>query len=480
MQDLIPALQLSAAEVTLAVGGLVLLLLGAIMGERSTRLISVLAVAVLGVATALTLTGPLGTAFNGAYVADPLSVYGKALIFIASAVAIVLGDGWMHRQKIAKFEYPILIVLAAAGMGMMASSGDLISLYVGVELHSLALYVLAAYHRDDLKASEAGLKYFVLGALSSGLLLYGASLIYGFAGSMRFDEIAAYAVANPSVGLVFGLVFLICGLAFKVSAAPFHMWTPDVYEGAPTPVVAFFSTAPKVAAMVLFARVLTEGFAGSHDKWAQVLVLISLISFAVGAFGGLAQKNIQRLLAYSSIANIGYALLALVAGTALGLQALLVFLTLYIIDQMGFFAILLSLTKNGKQVRNISELAGLKKTRPVTAIALTVLCLSVLGMPPFSGFWSKYYIFGAAADAGYWMVATAGLVASVVAAFYYLRIIKLMWFDAPVDEVPFDKASIETKVVGWACAAFAFPGVVVALIWIDPLSRIAASGFGAG
>jgi NADH-quinone oxidoreductase subunit N len=480
MQDLIPALHLSAAEVTLAVGGLVLLLLGAFMGERSTRLISVLAVAVLGVATALTLTGPLGTAFNGAYVADPLSVYGKALIFIASAVAIVLGDGWMHRQKIAKFEYPILIVLAAAGMGMMASSGDLISLYVGVELHSLALYVLAAYHRDDLKASEAGLKYFVLGALSSGLLLYGASLIYGFAGSMRFDEIAAYAVANPSVGLVFGLVFLICGLAFKVSAAPFHMWTPDVYEGAPTPVVAFFSTAPKVAAMVLFARVLTEGFAGSHDKWAQVLVLISLISFAVGAFGGLAQKNIQRLLAYSSIANIGYALLALVAGTALGLQALLVFLTLYIIDQMGFFAILLSLTKNGKQVRNISELAGLKKTRPVTAIALTVLCLSVLGMPPFSGFWSKYYIFGAAADAGYWMVATAGLVASVVAAFYYLRIIKLMWFDAPVDEVPFDKASIETKVVGWACAAFAFPGVVVALIWIDPLSRIAASGFGAG
>jgi len=480
MQDLIPALHLSAAEATLAVGGLVLLLLGAFMGERSARLISVLAVAVLGVATALTLTGPLGTAFNGAYVADPLSVYGKALIFIASAVAIVLGDGWMHRQKIAKFEYPILIVLAAAGMGMMASSGDLISLYVGVELHSLALYVLAAYHRDDLKASEAGLKYFVLGALSSGLLLYGASLIYGFAGSMRFDEIAAYAVANPSVGLVFGLVFLICGLAFKVSAAPFHMWTPDVYEGAPTPVVAFFSTAPKVAAMVLFARVLTEGFAGSHDKWAQVLVLISLISFAVGAFGGLAQKNIQRLLAYSSIANIGYALLALVAGTALGLQALLVFLTLYIIDQMGFFAILLSLTKNGKQVRNISELAGLKKTRPVTAIALTVLCLSVLGMPPFSGFWSKYYIFGAAADAGYWMVATAGLVASVVAAFYYLRIIKLMWFDAPVDEVPFDKASIETKVVGWACAAFAFPGVVVALIWIDPLSRIAASGFGAG
>jgi NADH-quinone oxidoreductase subunit N len=304
MPDLITALHLSAPEATLAVGGLVLLMLGAFAGEKSTRLVSALSAALLVAAAAVAALGPLGAAFDGAYVADPLAVYGKVVIFLASAVAVVLGDGWMHRQRIARFEFPILIVLASAGMGMMASSGDLISLYVGIELHSLALYVLAAFHRDDLKASEAGLKYFVLGALSSGLLLYGASLIYGFTGTMRFEDIAAYAQAEPGAGLIFGLVFLICGLAFKVSAAPFHMWTPDVYEGAPTPVVALFTTAPKVAAMVLIARVLDGAFAGSHDQWAQVLILLSLISFAVGAFGGLAQKNIQRLLAYSSIANV--------------------------------------------------------------------------------------------------------------------------------------------------------------------------------
>ncbi|MFA4950910.1 NADH-quinone oxidoreductase subunit NuoN [Brevundimonas sp.] len=480
MQDLIPALQLSAPEGTLAVGGLVLLMLGAFMGEKSARLVSILSVALLVAATAVTVTGPLGQAFNGAYVADPLAVYGKAIIFLSSAVCIVLGGGWMQRAKIARFEYPILIVLASAGMGMMASSGDLISMYVGIELHSLALYVLAAFHRDDLKASEAGLKYFVLGALSSGLLLYGASLVYGFTGSMNFQEIAAYAAQNPSVGLVFGLVFVICGLAFKISAAPFHMWTPDVYEGAPTPVVALFATAPKMAAMVLVARVLIDGFAGSHDQWAQVLVLISLISFAVGAFGGLAQKNIQRLLAYSSIANIGYALLGITAGTEAGLQAMLMFMTLYVVDQLGFFAILLSLSKGGKPVRTIADLAGLRRTRPVTAIALTVLSLSVLGMPPLSGFWGKYYVFGAAVDAGYWMVATAGLVASVVAAFYYLRIIKLMWFDPPVDEVPFDAAPVEARTIAVAGAAFAFPLVIIGLTWIEPLSRVAATSFNAG
>src|SRR5215217_2710258 len=358
--SLMSALHLSAPEIMLAVGGLVLLMVGAFSGDRSARLVSWLSVILLIAATAVTVTGPLGQAFNGAYVADPLAVYGKAVIFLSSAVAIILGNGWMHRERIARFEFPILIVLASAGMGMMASSGDLISLYVGIELHSLALYVLAAYHRDDLKASEAGLKYFVLGALSSGLLLYGSSLIYGFSGSMRFEDIAAYAAANPGPGLIFGLVFLICGLAFKVSAAPFHMWTPDVYEGAPTPVVALFATAPKVAAMVLIARTLEGAFAGSHDQWAQVLILIALISFVVGAFGGLVQKDIQRLLAYSSIANIGYALLGIAAGTTLGIEAMLLFMTLYVIDQFGFFAILLSLSRNGRPVRTIADLAGLR------------------------------------------------------------------------------------------------------------------------
>ena len=481
MPDLIPALHLSAPELTLALGGLVLLLLGAFAGEKSTRLVSMLAVALLVAASAVAATGPLGSAFNGAYVADPLAVYGKIVIYLSSAVAIVLGTGWMERTRITRFEYPVLIVLAAVGMSMMASSGDLISLYVGIELHSLALYVLAAFHRDDLKASEAGLKYFVLGALSSGLLLYGASLIYGFTGSMRFEDIAVVAASGEAgTGLIFGLVFLICGLAFKVSAAPFHMWTPDVYEGAPTPVVALFATAPKMAAMVLIARALSEGFGGAHDQWAQVIILISLISFAVGAFGGLAQKDFQRLLAYSSIANIGYALLAIAAGTEAGLQAMLMFMTLYVVDQLGFFAILMSLSKGGKPIRRIADLAGLKRDRPVTAIALTILSLSVLGMPPFSGFWAKYYVFGAAAGAGYWMVAAVGLVASVVAAFYYLRIIKLMWFDAPLDETPTDKAPVAPQWIGWACAAFAFPLVIVGLTWLEPLTRAAASGFGAG
>ena len=481
MPDLISALQLSAPEATLAVGGLVLLMLGAFMGEKSTRFISILSVGLLVAASAVAVTGPLGMAFNGAYVADPLAVYGKALIFLSSAVAIVLGDGWMRRARIAKFEYPVLIVLASAGMGMMASSGDLISLYVGIELHSLALYVLAAYHRDDLKASEAGLKYFVLGALSSGLLLYGASLIYGFTGSMRFDEIAAYAAANESTGLIFGLVFLICGLAFKVSAAPFHMWTPDVYEGAPTPVVAFFATAPKFAAMVLFARAMSEGFGGAHDQWAQVLVIISLISFAVGAFGGLAQRDIQRLLAYSSIANIGYALLAITAGTQAGLQALLLFMTFYMIDTLGFFALLMALSRGGRPIRRIADLAGLRKDKPVTTIAITVLSLSVLGMPPFAGFWGKFYVFGAALQAGYWIVAALGLVASVVAAFYYLRIIKVMWFDAPPEgEGAVDPSPRDAQWIGWAAAAFSFPLVLIALTWLEPLARDAATSFGAG
>ena len=481
MPDLSSALHLAAPELTLAIGALVLLVLGAFIGEKSARLISILSVALLIAASAVAATGPLGAAFHGAYVADPLAVYAKVVIYLCSAVAVILGGGWMQRTKIAKFEFPILIVLASVGMSMMASSGDLISLYVGIELHSLALYVLAAFHRDDLKASEAGLKYFVLGALSSGLLLYGASLIYGFTGSMRFEDIAAVASGDHvGAGLIFGLVFLISGLAFKVSAAPFHMWTPDVYEGAPTPVVALFATAPKVAAMVLIVRVLDGAFLGIHGQWAQVLVLISLISFAVGSFGGLAQKDIQRLLAYSSIINIGYALLGIAAGTTVGVQAMLMFMTLYVIDQFGFFALILSLSKGGKPIRKIADLAGLKKTRPVTTVAITVLSLSVLGMPPFSGFWGKFYVFGAAASAGYWMVAAAGLVASVVAAFYYLRILKLMWFDAPLDDVGTDAAPVESQWIGWACAAFTFPVVILGLIYLEPLAKAAASGFGAG
>jgi NADH-quinone oxidoreductase subunit N len=324
----------------------------------------------------------------------------------------------------------VLILIAALGMGLMASAGDLISLYIGVELHSLALYVLAAFQRDDGKSSEAGLKYFVLGALSSGLLLYGASLIYGFAGSVNFDAIALAVGDEAQGGVLFGLVFVICGLAFKVSAAPFHMWTPDVYEGAPTPMVAFFTTAPKMAALVVFARLLFEAFPGAIEEWRQVVLIIALISMAVGAFGGLVQRNLKRLLAYSSISNMGYALLAISAGTELGVQGLLIFMVLYMIDSMGLFACLLALNRDGRAMETIGDFAGLSRVRPGMAVALTVLAFSIAGVPPFSGFWAKYlYAFRPAIEAELWGPAVFGLLTGVVAAFYYLRLVKTIWFD---------------------------------------------------
>src|SRR5690606_8631065 len=374
-------------------------------------------------------TGPAGQGFAGGLISDAASAFAKVAIYGASAVALPLGHAWFGRRGVKNFEFPVLILLAALGMGMMASAGDLISLYVGVELHSLALYVLAAMHRDDARASEAGLKYFVLGALSSGLLLYGASLIYGFAGSTVFSDIAVAVQDGAGTGVLFGLVFLMCGLAFKVSAAPFHMWTPDVYEGAPTPVVAFFSAAPKLAAMVLFARVLAEAFPGASAQWSQVLVAISLISIAVGAFAGLAQKNLKRLWAYSSIANVGYALLGLAAGDAQGVQAMLVFMILYMIDVTGFFACLAALSREGRAMETFDDVAGLFRERPGIAMAMTVFSLSALGLPPFAGFWGKYYVFKAAIDAGFVLPAVAAFVGSVVAAFYYLRLFKVMWFD---------------------------------------------------
>ena len=424
--EFLNTLPIATPELIVVVGAMVMLLVGAYGGDKARPAVSMLSGLILIGAAVASATGPLGEAFLGAFVNDQLAVFAKVVIYLSSAVAILLGHGWMTRTNNSRFEYPILILLAAAGMSMMASAGDLISLYVGIELQSLALYVLAAFNRDDARGSEAGLKYFVLGALSSGLLLYGASLIYGFAGSMRFEEIAVAAAGSEGTGLIFGLVFLLCGLAFKISAAPFHMWTPDVYEGAPTPAVAFFAAAPKLAALVLIARTLGTGFEVIADQWRQVVLAIAVLSFLVGAFGGLMQKNIQRLLAYSSIANMGYALLAIAAGTTVGVKAMLAFGVLYIIDVTGFFACLLALSRNGRPIVNIADLAGLKVDRPGTAIVITFLSLSVLGMPPFSGFWAKVFVFGAAIEGGLWVFAALGLAASVVAAFYYLRIIKLI------------------------------------------------------
>ena len=470
------ALQVAFPELVIGVGAMALLLVGAFGGDKSTGLVSVLAVGVLLLAAAAAAFGPLGSVFHGGFVADQASAFSKAAIYLMTIAAVILGDGWLNRMKNRRFEFPVLILLAALGMGMMVSAGNLISLYIGVELQSLALYVLCAFRRDDARSSEAGLKYFVLGALSSGILLYGASLIYGFAGSTRFPDIAHAVQAHPSTGVIFGIVFLICGLAFKVSAAPFHMWTPDVYEGAPTPVVAFVAAGPKLAAMVLFARALLTSFPDAVDQWRQVIVAIAAISMAVGAFAGLAQTNLKRLLAYSSILNIGYALMALSAGAPGGVQAMLMFMVLYMIDVTGFFACFTALARNGRPMETFQDMAGLSQERPGLALALTGLSFSLMGIPPFSGFWAKFYAFKAALAAGQWQIAVFGLVTSVVAAFYYLRLVKTLWFDPSPGHT--DNPAGEARVIGLGAALFSFPLVMPFLALLDPLARTAAQAFG--
>jgi NADH-quinone oxidoreductase subunit N len=467
---------LALPELILAGSALALLVWGA-YAKRPGPAFILAAVVALGAAAVAAAIGPAGVAFNGALVADDWAGFAKVAIFAASAVAILLSDRWFAARGQSRFELAVLIVIAALGMSVMVSAGDLISLYVGIELHSLALYILAAFLRDDAKSSEAGLKYFVLGALSSGLLLYGASLVYGFAGSVRFTDIAAATHGGASVGVVFGLVFLICGIGFKVSAAPFHMWTPDVYEGAPTPIVGFFAGAPKLAAMVLFARLLTTAFPGATDQWRQVVLILALLSVFVGAFAGLAQTNLKRLWAYSSIANIGYALIGLAAGGHAGVQSMLIFMVLYTVDVTGFFACLSALQRHGRPMEKFDDFAGLFRERPGLALAITAFSLSALGMPPFSGFWGKFYVFKAALAAGpltTW-AAVAGLVGSVVAAFYYLRLIKVMWFDPAPGAT--DAPAGGAVAIAYVAALFAFPVVMAALIVLDPLSLSAALAF---
>ncbi|MEI6281570.1 MAG: NADH-quinone oxidoreductase subunit NuoN [Alphaproteobacteria bacterium] len=467
---------LALPEAILAASALVLLIYGA-FSPRSTLAVNAGGALALVLAAAAAAFGKQGIAFHGAFVADNASAFAKVAIYLASAVALPMAGRWFEKRGEAKFEFPVLVILAALGMGMMVSAGDLIALYIGIELQSLALYVLAAFRRDDAKGSEAGLKYFVLGALSSGMLLYGASLIYGFAGSTRFHDISMSVHAGAGHGVLFGLVFLLCGLAFKVSAAPFHMWTPDVYEGAPTPVVGFFAAAPKLAAMVLTARVLVDAFPGATGQWRQVVVALGLISAFWGAYAGLAQTNLKRLWAYSSIANVGYALIGLAAGTQAGVQSMLMFMVLYMVDVTGFFACLTALERDGTPMETLSDMAGLIKTRPGIALAMTAFSLSALGLPPFSGFWAKFYVFKAAIGSGLGWVAAVALVFSVVGAFYYLRLIKTMWFD-PAEGVAADKPVFEVKAIAYGAALFSFPLILIALVWLDPVSRLAASAFG--
>jgi NADH-quinone oxidoreductase subunit N len=469
-------LQTAGPEIILALGALALLVFGAFRGDRSTGVVAALSGLVLLAAAAAAVAAPMGTLFHGAFIADQATAFTKVAIYLLSAVAIFLGERWLMRLKSSRFEYPVLILLSALGMGIMVSAGDLISLYIGVELQSLAAYVLCAFRRDDGRASEAALKYFVLGSLASGILLYGASLIYGFAGSTHFAVIARAVHGAAGAGVISGLVFLVCGLAFKVSAAPFHMWTPDVYEGAPTPVVAFIAAAPKLAAILVFARALLQGFPEAVDQWSQVIVAIAAISMAVGALAGLVQRNLKRLLAYSSILNIGYALMALSTGTAVGLQAMLVFMVLYMIDVTGFFSALAALSRDGRPMERIEDFAGLSQERPALAIVITVLSLSLLGLPPLSGFWAKFYVFKAALASGHWQIAVFGLVASVPAAFYYLRIIKTMWFEPGAGRT--DAPAPDAQAVAVASAIWSLPLVLVGLAALDPLAQTAAKAFG--
>jgi NADH-quinone oxidoreductase subunit N len=407
-------------------------------------------------------------AFDGAFVVDNFARFMKVLALLGSAVTLIMSGRYMLRTKMDMEEYPVLIMLACVGMMLMISANDLISLYVGLELQSLALYVVAAINRDSAKSSEAGLKYFVLGALSSGMLLYGSSLVYGLTGHTQFAEIAkALSLTGSSIGIIFGLVFIIAGLAFKVSAVPFHMWTPDVYEGAPTPVTAFFAAAPKIAAIALFTRVMVGPFANIVHDWQQVVVLISIASMALGAFAAIGQNNIKRLLAYSSIANMGFALVGLAAGTVEGVQGVLVYMLIYLVTTLGVFACVLAMRRKGIYVETIADLAGLGKTNKGLAFMLAMLMFSLAGIPPLAGFFGKLFVFLAAVKAGLWVLAILGVIASVVGAFYYLRIIKIMYFDEPTEA--FDQLDGEVKWVVYTSGLF----VLLFGLFAQPLLSVA-------
>lgn len=413
-------------------------------------------------------------AFGGMFVNDAFARFAKVLILLSAAAVLVMGQDYMSRRGILRFEYPLLLALSVVGMMVMVSAGDLMTLYMGLELQSLSLYVVAALRRDSIKSTEAGLKYFVLGALSSGLLLYGASLVYGFAGTTKFSGIITVAQhGEVTIGLLFGIVFLISGLAFKVSAVPFHMWTPDVYEGAPTPVTAFFASAPKVAAMALFARVMHDAFGLAVADWSQIVALISLLSMFLGSIAAIGQTNIKRLMAYSSIAHMGYALMGLASGNELGVQALLVYMSIYVAMNIGTFAFILMLEQDGKPVTDIAALNQYAKREPGRALGMLVLLFSLAGVPPMLGFFGKFFVLRAALEAGLVWLAVAGVIASVIGAFYYLRIVYFMYFGEEND-------GIETNHSPVLLVCFAFGAGVMVLgvigtLGIETAASVAAS-----
>jgi NADH-quinone oxidoreductase subunit N len=428
-------LEVVLPELILGGGSMVLLMLGVATRRERGELILWLAIILL-VLAGIFVAGGEGTTtlFHNSFIVDPFARALKLLTLAGAAVALLMSIDYWRGAGGVKFEFPVLVLLATTGMLMMISANDLIALYVGLELQSLALYVVAAFQRDSARSSEAGLKYFVLGALSSGMLLYGASLVYGFTGSTDFADIAAAEQpSGANIGLIFGLVFLMAGFAFKISAVPFHMWTPDVYEGAPTPVTAFFAAAPKLAAMALTVRVLITAFPAVTAQWQQIVTFLAIASMALGSFAAIGQTNIKRLMAYSSIGHMGYALVGLAAGTTEGVQGVIIYLAIYLAMTLGTFACILAMRRNGRMVEDIDQLSGLSSTRPLMAFLLAMLLFSLAGIPPLAGFFAKFYVFLAAIHAGLYALAVIGVLLSVVGAYYYLRIVKIMYFDAPAE-----------------------------------------------
>lgn len=466
----IPAFGPVLPEILMAAGVLILVLFGAFRGERSGYGMNVIALALIAVTfvAVLMLPSERVETMSGSFVVDGFAKFMKALTLLASAGGIILSLDYMRREGIYRFEYPILIVLSTIGMMMVISANDLIALYLGLELLSLSSYVIAAFDRDNVRSTEAGLKYFVLGALSSGMLLYGASLVYGFTGSVSFPVIASVLQGNVGIGAIVGLVFIAAGIAFKISAVPFHMWTPDVYEGSPTPVTAFFAAAPKMAGMAMATRVFIDAFPGILIQWQQIIVFISIASMALGSFAAIGQRNLKRLMAYSSIGNVGYALIGLAAGTPEGVQGVIVYMAIYLAMTLGTFAVILGMRRGNVMFESIDDLSGLARTHPALAFCLAMMMFSLAGIPPLAGFFAKFYVFAAAIQANLVTLAVIGVVTSVIGAYYYLRIVKVMYFDAPVEGFERMPAGVSFVLV--------VSSAVVLLFWLVPAPIVSAAG----
>src|SRR6516165_1790243 len=458
-----------APELVLGIGAMLLLMLGAYRDERIVRVVAVAAILLLVAAGAIVCLLPAGklTSFDGSFVVDNFARFLKVLAAIGSVAAIAMSIDFAKQERQQRFEYSVLIVLSTLGMFMLISAADLIALYLGLELMSLPLYVVAASHRDNLRSTEAGLKYFVLGALSSGMLLYGASLVYGFTGTVSFSGIAQAASAG-GVGLIFGLVFLFAGFCFKVSVVPFHMWTPDVYEGAPTPITSFFAAAVKVGGIAMFVRATISAFPGITTQWQQILVFVAIASMALGSFAAIGQRNIKRLMAYSSIAHMGFALIGLAAGTEQGVRGVMIYMVIYVAMTLGSFAFIMAMRSDGRNVENIADLSGLARTRPTMAFFFGLLLFSLAGVPPLAGFFAKFYVFLAAIEAGLYGLAVIGILTSVVGVYYYLMIVKVMCFDEPKGRIE-PMANDLTLVLGAS-------GLFNLLLCIYPAPLIEAAG----